>query len=82
MIAKAISAILLMHFIIVFSSVADATDSDKAKEQRWAEQVVDSLLDGDDVWLDDGAEHEFLGILTEGDVESGRAVLLVHGIGT
>lgn len=81
MIAKAIPAIFLMHFIILFSSVADATGSDSAKEQRWAEQVVDSLLDGDDVWLDDGAGHEFLGILTEGDVESERAVLLVHGVG-
>ena len=81
MIAKAIPAIFLMHFIILFSCVANATGSDVAKEQRWAEQVVDSLLDGEDVWLDDGAGHEFLGILTESDVESGRAVLLVHGVG-
>jgi pimeloyl-ACP methyl ester carboxylesterase len=81
MIAKAIPVIFLMHFILLFSSVVDATGSDNAKEQRWAEQVVDSLLDGDDVWLDDSAGHEFLGILTEGDVESGRAVLLLHGAG-
>jgi len=52
-----------------------------AKERRWAEQVVESLLDGDELWLIDDIGHEFLGILTEGDTDSGQAVILVHGIG-
>ena len=59
---------------------AQATESDVGKEQRWAEQVIDSLLDGDELWLDDGAGHEFLGILTEGN-DAAQAVILVHGIG-
>lgn len=60
---------------------AAATESDTAKEQRWANQIVDSLLDGDAVWLADPGGHEFLSILTEGDTDSGRAVILIHGIG-
>jgi pimeloyl-ACP methyl ester carboxylesterase len=58
-----------------------ASESDTAKEHRWAEQVVDGLLDGDALWLDDGSGHEFLGILTEGNSASGPAVLLMHGLG-
>jgi pimeloyl-ACP methyl ester carboxylesterase len=55
--------------------------SDRAKEQRWAEQIVDALIDGEAVWLDaDG--HAFLGIYTEApDGGSGRAAILAHGIG-
>ena len=59
----------------------NATNSDVAKESRWAEQEIDGLLDGDEHWLIDDIGHEFLSILTEGDKSSGRAVVLVHGIG-
>jgi pimeloyl-ACP methyl ester carboxylesterase len=51
------------------------------QEKRWAEQVVDSLLDGDEAWLIDDLGHEFLGIFTEGDADSGHAVILMHGVG-
>ena len=57
-----------------------ATGSDVGKEQRWAAQIVDSLLDGEALWLSDDAGHEVLGILTEGSVRQ-QAVILVHGIG-
>ena len=78
---KIISGFVLGLFIIAFGASAHATNSDVAKEKRWAEQVIDGLLDGDELWLNDGSGHEFLGILTEGDTDSGRAVILVHGIG-
>ncbi len=58
-----------------------ATNSDVGKEQRWAEQVIDGLLDGDEVWLSDSDGHRFFGIYTEGDGDAGHAVILVHGIG-
>ncbi len=58
-----------------------ATNSDTAKESRWAEQVIDGLLDGDELWMIDDNGHEFLGVLTEGDRSSGRAVVLLHGVG-
>jgi len=73
--------LLLSAVALVLAAPAYATKSDVDKEKRWAEQVVDGLLDGDELWLDDGNGHEFLGILTEGDAGSGRAVILVHGIG-
>ena len=60
---------------------AAATESDIAKEQRWANQIIDSLLDGEAIRLADPDGYEFLSILTEGDTGSGRAVILAHGIG-
>jgi pimeloyl-ACP methyl ester carboxylesterase len=54
--------------------------SDLAKEKRWASQVVDSIMDGDAVWLNDG-KSEFLGIYTEAEEDKGRAVIVMHGTG-
>ena len=81
MIFKAITSVSLLCLLVVLTAPVEASSSDIAKERRWAEQVEDGLLDGDVVWLDDGNGQEFLGVLTEGDADSGRAVLLVHGIG-
>lgn len=74
--------VVLFFLLAVFTvTPVGATNSDVAKESRWAEQVIDGLLDGDEHWLIDDIGHEFLSILTEGDRSSGRAVVLVHGIG-
>jgi len=54
--------------------------SDLAKEKRWAEQVVDAILDGDAVWLNDG-KSDFLGIYTSAEEDRGRAVIVMHGTG-
>ena len=81
MISKVISSISLMCLLVVLATPVAASSTDIAKERRWAEQVEDGLLDGDVVWLDDGKGQEFLGVLTEGEADTGRAVLLVHGIG-
>jgi predicted esterase len=54
--------------------------SDLNKEKRWAEQVVEAILDGDAIWLNDGG-HEFLGIYTESEESSNRAVIVMHGTG-
>jgi predicted alpha/beta hydrolase family esterase len=54
--------------------------SDQAKEQRWAEQIVDALIDGEAVWLQAG-DVKFLGIYTEAEQPTGRAALILHGIG-
>ena len=54
--------------------------SDLAKEKRWADQVVDSIMDGDAVMLNDG-KSEFLGIYTEAAEDKGRAVIIMHGTG-
>ena len=60
-------------------SAVHATDLEK--ETRWAEQVVDSLLDGEAVNLNDG-RADFLAIETAStDAASRRAVVVMHGTG-
>lgn len=73
--------VLTFLTILSFASAAAETQSDTAKEARWAEQVVDTLFDGEAVWLD-ASGHRFLGL--DMPAESGalqRAVILSHGIG-
>lgn len=57
--------------------------SDLAKEKRWADQIVDALIDGDEVWLKthDDAQQEFLGIYTLATEKSEHAVIIMHGTG-
>ncbi|MBE9568129.1 MAG: alpha/beta fold hydrolase [Proteobacteria bacterium] len=64
--------------LITISFSVSATDL--AKEKRWADQVVDAILDGDAVWLNDG-NNDFLGIYTEAEEDKGRAVIVMHGTG-
>ena len=64
---------------ILFLSFA-VNASDLNKEKRWADQVVESILDGEAVWLNDG-NHDFLGIYTEAEENKGRAVIIMHGTG-
>jgi pimeloyl-ACP methyl ester carboxylesterase len=55
--------------------------SDLEKEKRWADQIVDFLMDGDAVYLDDG-RSEFLALETpaeDGSVR--RAAVIMHGTG-
>jgi pimeloyl-ACP methyl ester carboxylesterase len=55
--------------------------SDLAKEKRWSEQIVDSLLVGDPVDLKAG-DTTFLGIFTPASNDSAnRAAIVVHGVG-
>jgi len=71
-----------MKIIIIFCSLLFATvqASDLAKERRWAEQTVDSIMDGEAAWLKaDGLE--FLSIYTEAEEASGKGMIVVHGTG-
>ena len=68
----------LFLFVIMFSTGLEA--SDLAKEKRWADQVIDAILDGEAVWLNDGSS-EFLGIYTEAEEDKSRAVIVMHGTG-
>ena len=54
--------------------------SDLAKEKRWADQVVDAIIDGETIWLNDGTS-DYLGIYTEAEEDKGRAVIVMHGSG-
>lgn len=51
------------------------------KEQRWADQIVDSLMDGDALWLTTD-DHKFLSIFTPADNGSTEnALIVIHGTG-
>ena len=71
----------LLGFLLALMTTAWASASDVEKEQRWADQIVDALLVGEEEWLEaDG--HKFLAIFTED--QSGAAkggVIVLHGIG-
>ncbi len=69
---------LLLATLLILSFNTNA--SDLAKEKRWAEQVVETILDGEAVWLNDGVS-DFLGIYTEAEENKGRAVIVMHGTG-
>lgn len=72
--------VYLIISLFLVSLQTQVLASDIEKEKRWADQVVDSIIDGEDVWLNaDG--HEFLSIYTEADDESDRGMIVVHGTG-
>ena len=72
-----IRALLIACF--AFTSLL-AQASDLAREKRWADQVVDSIVDGDALWLNDGS-HKFLGIYTEAADDKQRGAIIMHGTG-
>ena len=71
----------LFVFILLTTNVATVQASDRAKEQRWANQIVDFLIDGEPQWLEaDG--QTFLGIYTPTAQETpAGGVILLHGRG-
>ncbi|MCK4675788.1 MAG: alpha/beta fold hydrolase [Gammaproteobacteria bacterium] len=69
-----------LAFISLLFLSCNIQASDLAKEKRWASQVVDAIMDGEAVWLNDG-KHDFLGIYTEAEENKGRAVIVMHGTG-
>jgi pimeloyl-ACP methyl ester carboxylesterase len=67
-------------FAAILAVSFNSAASDLAKEKRWADQVVDAILDGEAIWLDDGTS-KFLGIYTEAGNDKNRAVIVMHGTG-
>ncbi|MEE9303020.1 MAG: alpha/beta fold hydrolase [Thiotrichaceae bacterium] len=54
--------------------------SDLEKEKRWEDQVKESLMDGEIVYLEDG-KNNFFALYTKADKPEKTAVLLLHGSG-
>lgn len=69
---------LLMSLAMLLMCTTGYT-TDKGKEKRWADQIVDSIFTGEPVWLN-AKGHKFLGIYTESDA-SVNGVIILHGIG-
>jgi len=71
--------LMLLGACLAMASLVCASDLEK--ERRWADQVVESLLDGEAVSLNDG-RADFLAIETEnagGDLN--KAAIVMHGTG-
>jgi pimeloyl-ACP methyl ester carboxylesterase len=71
-----------MCLIVLLLSICSSVNaSDLAREARLAEEIVDSILDGEVIDLD--VENTlFMGIYTESETDSqNRAVLILHGRG-
>lgn len=63
---------------LLWSFPLQATDSER--EQRWIDQTVDLIFDGEPVYLE-AEKHRFLGIYTESDTESAKGMIVLHGTG-
>lgn len=57
-----------------------AAGSDYAREQKWADEVLPSVLTGDPVWLELPDGHKFLTLYTEAP-NAKAGVIVVHGMG-
>ena len=76
----------MTKWLIIFLSVVCSFNlyaSDTAKEKRWADQIVDALIDGEEVWLSTKEKNaaEFLGLYTEASEETAYAAIVIHGSG-
>jgi alpha/beta superfamily hydrolase len=70
----------LVPLLFMFTANADSK-SDVAKEKRWEEQIVPSIIVGEDVRLT-AHGSEFLALYAESATEQQKgAVILLHGIG-
>lgn len=70
--------VLLVLIALLFSLNALAADYER--EQRWADEIVPSVLVGDPVWLTQANGHKFLGLYTVASKPK-AALVVVHGIG-
>jgi len=61
-------------------AAAQQQPSDYAREKRWADQIVPTLVSGEAVWLEAPRTEKFLGIYTEARPAKG-AIILAHGMG-
>lgn len=61
-------------------ALAQQQPSDYAREKRWADQVVPTLVTGEAVWLEAPRTEKFLGLYTEARSAKG-AIILAHGLG-
>ena len=70
-----------IYLVVLLIACGDVLASDKAKEKRWADQIVDALIIGDAVWLKSDGD-KILGIYAEQTTDKPHGgVILLHGIG-
>ena len=75
------NSFISLILLVISISTSHLQASDLAKEKRWADQIVDGIIDGEAVWLQT-EDTKFLGIYTENQSKKtlGAAIVL-HGQG-
>lgn len=71
----------LWILLLVLLQTVTLQASNLDREKRWADQIIDSIMDGDAVWLT-ADDHQFLSIFTQ--AENGareNALMVMHGAG-
>jgi len=75
-------------FLFAWSALADhattavaAPTMDRAREERWAQEVVPSIVVGDPVYLATAASPKVLAILTVPAGAAAGGIVVVHGLG-
>jgi alpha/beta superfamily hydrolase len=74
-------ALLFALFVVAGASADAVRAADYAREERWAQEVVPSLVVGDAVYLATPARPRILAILTEPSGAAGGGIVIVHGLG-
>lgn len=71
---------LFILLLTLLATVQFAQAADHAREQRWADEILPAILDGDPVWLEQVDGYKFLGLFIDAPKARG-AVIVVHGMG-
>lgn len=77
------SRYVFVAMLVFGCGLAQAALSDLQREKRLADEIVDTIMDGDPVYLQAG-DHEFLAIYTEADgvqADTKDAAIILHGRG-
>ena len=80
---RKIVGLFIILVLVIQPAMADMTKPDLAREKRMASEVEDIVLDGEVIFLKDGANqgHEFMAIDQEPEGETKGAVIILHGRG-
>lgn len=68
--------VMLLSMLLALPAVAQ----DYAREKRWADQIVPTLMVGEAMWIEQASGHKFLALYTEAEKPRGAAIV-AHGRG-
>lgn len=70
----------LVLFLALLACLTGAHAADRAREQRWADEILPAILDGEPVWLKQADGHKSLGLYLA-PPQARAALIQVHGMG-
>lgn len=70
----------LALLLTLLACLTGAQAADRAREQRWADEILPAILDGEPVWLSQADGHKSLGLYLA-PPQARAAVIQVHGMG-